>query len=298
MSTELRLERYVDGTYFRAFVAAGELVACATTPMPTVKGDGKRTIRELVRAAHPWFEKVLVHEDRDLRENALGILEHVLAGRDLGPEEVLERGRVVPVAFPTSEGFAFDVTREVHPKNKAALVRAARVLGMFWSGIDVQAQRISVPFDEQDAAILEVNDIPAWAFHACPLPGKGKGVDMAPAVFKAFFGKRSPNVPVALVLEGERRALELARKLGARKVRAVVAVDALEAALDPEADAIVLCPSGRELHEKGLAVPGVDAVLGAVPSEAAPVVAHALAQARGVHARSAAHALSVLVARA
>lgn len=298
VAVELRLERYVDGTYFRAFVAAGELVACASSPSPTVTGDGKRTIRALVAEKHRWLEAVLADGERDLAENARNIFEQVLVGYDLAPEDVLDKGRTVPVAFPTSEGFAFDVTHKVHPANAAALVRATRVLGMFWSGIDVQAQRIERPFADQDAVIIEVNDIPAWAFHACPLAGEGPGVAMPPAIFKAFFGTRRPDVPVAVVVDDARAAAELARKLSKKGVRAVVVSDALEGALDPEADAIVVATTAKVLHEEGLSVPSADVVLGAVPATLEPVVAHLVERAKGARARSVKSALARMLALA
>jgi len=293
-SAELRLERHVPGTYYRAFVANGKLVACASNRSPTVTGDGKKKIADLVARTHPWFQKVLDEKDATLADNARSILVHVLAGYDLEPTSVLAKGQTVPVAFPTSEGFAHDVTPEVHPENARALVRATRVLGMFWSGIDVQAPRIDVPFSQQEAAILEVNDIPAWAFHACPLTGKG--VDMAPRIFEAFFGERSPNVPVAIAFDG--RAGKLARALVAKGVRAVLAADALKAALDPEADAIVLAPDPARLLEDGLAVPGIDVVLGDVPPTVAGIVEHARKRAKGVRVKDEKRALAVLLERA
>src|SRR5262249_43197843 len=164
---------------------------------------------------------------------------------------------------------SYDVTHEVHPENRRLLVRAARTLGMFWSGIDVQAKRIDRPLAEQDGVVIEVNDIPAFAFHGTPLPGKGPGVDMGAAIFRAFWGERRCDVPVVLVLGADaaraRVARSIAQELGRRKVRAVV--DAGEhadgkpcgigPALDAECDAIVLAVSATELVERGLGVPAV-----------------------------------------
>jgi cyanophycin synthetase len=269
VAQELRVERHVPGAYFRCFVAAGEFVACATSPLPLVRGDGKRTIRELIPRQHAWLEEALRH--RELGANAEKIVRHVLAGHDLALEDVLARNREVPVAFATSQGFAYDVTHKVHPENRALLVRAARVLGMFWTGIDVQAARIDVPLAEQGATIIEVNDIPAFAFHGNPLVGEGPGVDMGKAIFRAFFRGSPPDVPVVLVAgeprEAAHSAERIARGIERAGLRAAVELGeterpaGLDAALDPTVDAIVLAPRARDLSERGLGVPGIDVVV-------------------------------------
>jgi hypothetical protein len=302
---ELRLERHVRGRYFRAFVANGELVACATAALPTVTGDGAHTVLALVARDHPWLQAMLASGDAAVAANARAIVDHVLAGHDHAPRDVLAKGETVPVAFPTSEGHARDVTALVHAGNRALLVRAARVLGMFWTGIDVLAPRIDVPLVEEDAAILEANEVPAFAFHGCPL--EGPGVDMARAIFEAFFGERRANVPVVLVLGKDREALAggAIRGLGKKKLRAVRAVDreggiGLAAALDPEADAIVIAEEDGVLLERGLAVPGVDVVLlgrGTVDGGLAAFVEGARRRAKGVLVRGGGRTIAEVMKR-
>lgn len=274
LAQELRLERHVAGDHFRCFVAAGEFVACATAELPRVRGDGKRTIRALVERQHPFLAEAW--SKPELAANAEKIVRAVLAGHGHALEDVLPRGKVVPVAFATSRGYAYDVTERVHPEVRATLVRAARALGMFWTGIDVVAPRIDRPFAATGGAVIEVNDIPAFAFHETPLPGRGRGVDMGRAVFRAFFGGRRPDVPLVLVAGGSRSArARIERALvGSLEARGVlVRVEdggdaggayspiGRDAALDPMAGAIVLGASLDELEARGLGVPAVDVLV-------------------------------------
>jgi hypothetical protein len=174
------------------------------------------------------------------------------------------------------------------------LVRAARVLGMFWSGIDVQAARIDRPIAESRGVVIEVNDIPAFAFHGTPLPGEGPGVDMGDAIFRAFWKSGRPDVPVCAVSGAGALgvARTIARGLARAKVRPIL-VDQpgkeAEAALDPEGDAIVIAANVDEIVLAGLGVPAIDVLveLGAESDrQASAILAAACRRRRGTRIRA------------
>jgi cyanophycin synthetase len=76
-------------------------------------------------------------------------------------------------------GTAADVTDRVHPLVAARAVEAAQMIGLDIAGIDVIAQDISRPLEEQGGVILEVNAGPGLRMHLGPSSGKPQPVGEA-----------------------------------------------------------------------------------------------------------------------
>ena len=78
-----------------------------------------------------------------------------IARQGLTEESVPADGQRVLVQ--RSGNVAFDVTDRVHPSVAATVTLAARVVGLDIAGVDLVAEDISRPLDEQRGAIVEVN---------------------------------------------------------------------------------------------------------------------------------------------
>jgi cyanophycin synthetase len=81
-----------------------------------------------------------------------------------GREVVLSR-----IAHTWAGAGYIDCTDEVHPLVAAAVVSAVKLIGLDVAGVDVIAEDISRPLEEQQGAILEVNSEPSIAIHFPPL---------------------------------------------------------------------------------------------------------------------------------
>jgi cyanophycin synthetase len=110
-----------------------------------------------------------------------------------GVEVVLSR-----IAHSWAGAGVSDVTDVVHPRVAAQAVRAARLIGLDVAGLDVVAQDISRPLEDQGGVILEVNAEPTIAFHFPPLCERYRPV--CEAIIESLFPDgRTGRIPVAIV---------------------------------------------------------------------------------------------------
>ena len=94
----LMVEEHIDGRDHRLLFAGGAFVGCASSLAPSVTGDGRRSIRELIEA---------VNAGRTLNLYASGYLRLILTRDDLA---IARRSPSVPgtVFFQTDEGIRPD----------------------------------------------------------------------------------------------------------------------------------------------------------------------------------------------
>ncbi|HVL75763.1 MAG TPA: cyanophycin synthetase, partial [Noviherbaspirillum sp.] len=90
---------------------------------------------------------------------------------------------------------AFDVTDAVHPDVAAMATLAARVVGLDIAGIDLVAEDISRPLQEQRGAIIEVNASPGLLAHIKPASGTPRAVGAA-IVDHLFATGENGRIPV------------------------------------------------------------------------------------------------------
>lgn len=195
--TGVLVEQYALGQAHRLLVVGHRLVAAARGESEFVVGDGRKTVRHLVddvnrdpRRGENYTDQLTL-----LKLDDAAILE--LRKQELEPESVPEAGRRVliqPVGDLTT-----DCTAEVHPANAEKAVLAARTIGLDIAGLDVVAQDIRRPLDQQRGAILEVNAGPSLSMHVAPLHGQPQPV--GPAIVDLLF---PPNIPsrIPLVVVG------------------------------------------------------------------------------------------------
>ncbi len=195
------VERFAPGKDFRLLVVGGHLVAAARRDPPQVVGDGKRTVRQLVD---------LVNQDPRRREGHATSLSRipidpialgVLAEQCMTPDSVPPKGVTVLLrgnANLSTGGSATDVTEEVHPDVAACAVEAARIVGLDICGVDVVAEGVSRPLEDQAGVIVEVNAAPGFRMHLDPSYGKGRPVGKA--VVDAMFPEGDDGrIPVVAV---------------------------------------------------------------------------------------------------
>lgn len=178
--SEVIVERFVRGNEHRMLVVAGKLVAAARGESVSVLGDGRSTVQELIDSQlntdprrgntenHPLN---LVFQDG---ETAV-ILE--LKRQGYSPDSIPPQGK--EVLIQRNGNVAFDITDLVHPDVAATVALAARIVGLDIAGIDLVAEDISRPLDEQRGAIVEVNAGPGLLMHLKPASGEPRPVGQA-----------------------------------------------------------------------------------------------------------------------
>ena len=195
------VEKFFEGSDYRMLVIGNNLVAAARREPAQVNGDGKSTVKELVE---------LVNKDPRRSDGHATILSHIplddvsiaiLAQQGYTIDSVPETGHIVYIrrnANLSSGGTAADVTESVHPQVAARAVEAAMMIGLDIAGIDIVAKDISLPLEEQNAGIVEVNAGPGLRMHIQPSEGKGQPVCEA-IVDMLFPAGNNGRIPVVAI---------------------------------------------------------------------------------------------------
>lgn len=178
--SDVIVERFVRGNEHRLLVVGGRLAAAARGESASVTGDGRSTLIELIdtqintdprRGTTEDYPLNLVRMDDDpavrLEITRQGFTPDTIP--PLGAEVMIQRNGNV----------AFDVTDLVHPDVVATVCLAARIVGLDIAGVDLVAEDISRPLDEQQGAIVEVNAGPGLLMHLKPASGKPRPIGRA-----------------------------------------------------------------------------------------------------------------------
>jgi len=222
--TDYIVERYIAGDDYRFLVVNGAVVAASLRLPPRVTGDGKRSIRELIEQEN---DNPLRGEDHEKPMTRIPTDERTrcyLAKEGLTLDTVPAKGQSVQVlghANLSIGGMAVDVTDAVHPSYCRIAVEAAAAIGLDVAGIDIISKDATIPFDEREATILEVNASPGIRMHLHPSSGKSR--DAGAAIVDYLFPKaESASIPIVAVTgtNGKttttRLAAHLLRKEGRR----------------------------------------------------------------------------------
>jgi cyanophycin synthetase len=196
------VERYVGGRDHRVVVVDGRVVAVAERVPAHVVGDGRRTIRALAEEENRNPARDASRPAHTLMPLPLDELtERHLARGGLTLDSVPAAGETVHLratANISTGGTSIDRTDEIHPRNASLCELAAAAVGLDIAGLDVLTPDISVPFDENGAAIIEVNASPGIRMHTDPDEGTPR--DVPGAVLDMLYPPGSEaTIPVIVV---------------------------------------------------------------------------------------------------
>nr|WP_270376182.1 N-acetylglutaminylglutamine synthetase [Marinicauda sp. Alg238-R41] len=173
VSPEVIIEEFCPGDDLRVVVINDEVVAAALRKPPEIRGDGKRTVRDLIARLARRREAATQGESTiPLDEVTVRIV------RDGGFEldDVLDEGqtlRVRKTANLHTGGALHDVTDVLHPDIARSAVRAARAIGIPVVGVDFMV----VAPDGPDHVFIEANERPGLANHE-PQPTAERFIDL------------------------------------------------------------------------------------------------------------------------
>lgn len=278
------VERMAIGSEHRLLVVGDRMVAASRGDAVHVVGDGEHDIQALIA--------LQINTDPRRGPEASCPLDRI----ELTPAVELllsqsgHHARSVPVAgervlIQYRGNHAFDVTDQVHPTVACHAVEAARVVGLDVAGIDIVAEDISRPLEEQGGIVVEVNSGPGLDLHLMPASGSPRPV--GEAILDSLFEEGDLGlVPLAAVAgeRGETRAAaarEIAhlwgadgrtvglagfdgRLVGGQSVRpgpAWTADDVRDLMLHPRIDAIVAEIDDQSVREGGLGFEYCDVVI-------------------------------------
>lgn len=194
--SEVIVERFIRGEEHRLLVVGSRMVAATRGESLWIEGDGKSTVVQLIDAQ--------LNTDPRRGEAEEFPLETIILEREPTIRLLLERQRMngesVPAAgqkvlIQRNGNMNLDVTDLVHPDVAELAVQAAQIVGLDIAGIDLVAEDISRPLEEQGGAIVEVNAGPGLLMHLKPANGEPRPVGRA-IVDHLFPGDESGRVPI------------------------------------------------------------------------------------------------------
>ena len=195
------VERFLPGHDFRLLVVGDQLVAAARREPPQVLGDGQHTVRELVDQVNLDPRRGEGHATSLTKIRLDDIAVARLAMQDLTPDSVPSKGQRVILrnnANLSTGGTATDVTDDVHPEVAARAVVAAQMVGLHICGVDMVAETVLRPLEEQGGGFVEVNAAPGLRMHLAPSYGKPRNVGQA-MVDRLFAHGDNGRIPVVAV---------------------------------------------------------------------------------------------------
>lgn len=174
---------------------AGTLVMAEQRIPASVKGDGQRTIAELVEIENRNPERT---SDYTMSPIVLDWeSDRILARQGCTCETIVADGRVVRLkgmANVATGGTAVTVT-DVHPDNVHVALRASRAIGLVVTGVDFICPDISKSWHEVGGGLCEVN-----ATVGLPDQRMTPGVDVRRAIVQGFFPEGDDGrIPTAMV---------------------------------------------------------------------------------------------------
>jgi cyanophycin synthetase len=197
------VEKFLPGSDFRLLVVGNQLVAAARRDPPQVSGDGVHTVRQLVDEINKDPRRGDGHATSLTKMRLDEIAIERIRQQGLEPDSVPAKGQRVILrnnANLSTGGSATDVTDDVHPEVAQRAIAAAQIVGLHVCGVDVVAESVLRPLEEQSGGIVEVNAAPGLRMHLSPSYGKGRNVGKA--VIQSIYGpdKNSDGrIPVVAV---------------------------------------------------------------------------------------------------
>jgi len=208
------VERFVHGNEHRLLVVGGRVVAATRGEPAHVVGDGRSTVSELIDLqlnSHPLRGSTEDCPLNFVRIDSSARIE--LARQGFDAESVPPAG--TQLLIQRNGNVSIDVTDEMHPEVATMAALAADVVGLDIAGIDLVADDISRPLDEQRGAIVEVNAGPGLLMHLKPAVGRRRPVGEAIVehLFPDGASGRIPIVGIAGTRSGARIATLVAALL-------------------------------------------------------------------------------------
>lgn len=203
------VERYLAGDDYRLLVIGGQFVAALRRSTPSVVGDGRHTLEELLELANRSERRDgTVLDPLELDEETLRMLDE----QGINGSQVIAEGQRVCLRHHASPlSLPQDVTNLVHPDNRAMAVEAAQACFLDMAGVDVMSTDISVSWRDNGAGIVEVNAGPGIDMHLFPSGGEPQAVNRA--FLRARFPAEKPGRPPVLMVTGRHGKRALTRWL-------------------------------------------------------------------------------------
>ncbi|HEY2839119.1 MAG TPA: cyanophycin synthetase [Pirellulales bacterium] len=204
------VERFAPGVEHRVLVVNGRVVAASRGEPAVIVGDGHHNVARLIDEQ--------LNSDPRRGEDCSSLLYTVeidavillsLGQQGYTPQSVPPAG--TRILIKRHGNLDTDVTDRVHPEVAARAIEAAQVVGLDIAGLDIVAEDIGRPLEEQNGAVIEVNAGPGLQVHVQPTKGHPRPVGEA-IIASMFAPGENGRIPIAAI-SGTRGKTSTARLL-------------------------------------------------------------------------------------
>ena len=181
-SCEVIVESYIPGNDYRVLVVDGRVIAAAQLLPPSVTGDGRSSISELIDAVNADPRRGHGHSRVLTKILVDDVTVAHLAATGLDPGSVPAAGQQVSLRKNgnlSTGGTSKDVTGLVHDDVAELCRRSAMAAGLDVCGIDIRLPDIGAPLlsgEGQPIAVIEINACPGLRMHLAPAEGSPRDV--------------------------------------------------------------------------------------------------------------------------
>ncbi|MBC3876022.1 ATP-binding protein [Undibacterium flavidum] len=161
-SGEILVEKQVNGVCHRLFILGDQLLYAVKRWPISVKGDGVKTVHELIEQAQADQQNSPVWNAPPFPSLDAIALESI-QNAGYQPDSILEFNCIVPLRpIESTEwgGIDEDVSLSIHPENTRIAILAARLFGLEVAGVDIISADITQPWYSNQAILNEINYSP------------------------------------------------------------------------------------------------------------------------------------------
>jgi cyanophycin synthetase len=191
-NAKLLVEEQLTGACYRLTYLDGEFVDAVRRDPPTVVGDGRSTIRDLMRR-----ENLRRRHERPLSAMSPLIVDgdcrNTLSRQGLSPAHRPGAGVRVVVKTAVNENSSREnhsVPAEIHPTILAAGAGLVRDLGVRFAGLDLMSDDASQPYGQGRSFFTEINVNPGVHHHYL-ISDRTVGVDVAGRILQHQFSRNA-----------------------------------------------------------------------------------------------------------
>src|SRR5699024_6964072 len=186
---DVLVEESFKGEDYRVYVVGNNVVGVTKRIAPNVIGDGKSTIKELIRQKNQEKKDTLLYKSSLIKIDRE--LANFLTTQDLTIDSVIEAGKRVFVKSKnnvTAGGDPIDAMDELSDYAKEVAVNAAKAIpNLPQAGVDVM-----INHETGDVTVLELNSQANIRLNLFPMEGKGR--DVPKAIIDYYFPNTKQNL--------------------------------------------------------------------------------------------------------
>jgi len=164
-------ENYIVGNVYRIFIFNNKVIDIVYREPPYVIGDGIHTVEELINEQNKISREIYIKDKDKCSTSTLNIGWSLIKEQGYEKYSILEKDRKILITTTINchnGAKPIRVSLEKVPQiNIDMFINAHKLIGLECSGIDYISDDITIPYNENNGSIIEINYSPGTRIHEC-----------------------------------------------------------------------------------------------------------------------------------